>query len=182
MADMNEFKAEMRRQAEDLASRVMASDAGQRMLAFYEQLGDRDRTALRWLGWFGAAVLAYLIAVTPLLGRLETSARRLDAERSMLAWLQAHDQGGAAGTTAQSSDEPLATVVNTTAEKAGLSIRRYEPSGEDGVKLWMEGAAFNSLIKWLFLLEGSHGIRASEFTIEREAEPGKVSVRMTLRG
>ena len=32
MADMTEFKAEMRRQAEDLASRVMASDAGQRKI------------------------------------------------------------------------------------------------------------------------------------------------------
>jgi len=182
MADMNQFKAEMRRQAEDLASRVMASDVGQRALAFYEQLGDRDRTAVRWLGWFGAATIGYLTAVSPLLERLESSSRRLESERAMLAWLQAHDQGGAAGSTPHASDEPLATVVNTTAEKAGLAIRRYEPSGEDGVKLWLEGAAFDALIKWLFLLEGSHGIRASEFTIEREAEPGKVSVRMTLRG
>ena len=95
MADMTEFKAEMRRQAEDLASRVMASDAGQRILGLYEQLGERDRLALRCLGGFGAVVLAYVIAVAPLLGKLDASAHRLTAERSLLAWLQAHDQGAA---------------------------------------------------------------------------------------
>ena len=31
-------------------------------------------------------------------------------------------------------------------------------------------------------IEISHGIRASEFTLERENEPGKVSARLTLRG
>ena len=33
MADLATFRLEMRRQAEDLASRMMASDAGQRLLA-----------------------------------------------------------------------------------------------------------------------------------------------------
>ncbi len=183
MADMVAFRAEMRRQAEDLASRVMASDPGQRLIAFYEQLGERDRLAVRYLGWFSAAVVAYLMAVSPLLAMLDAASRRLEEERSLLTWLQSHDQGSAAaGASAGSTGEPVAGVVNSTAEKAGLAIRRYEPSGENGVRLWMEGASFNSLVKWLFLLEGTHGIQASEFTIEREAEPGKVSVRITLHG
>lgn len=183
MAELAAFTAEMRRQAEDLASRVMASDAGQRLLAFHDQLGERDRLALRGLGWFGAAVLLYTLLVSPLLAHVESAERRLQNEMELLSWLRAHDTvAGGAASPAASGEEPLATVVNSTAEEGGLAIRRYEPAGDDGVRLWMEGANFNALVKWLFLLEGTHGIKASEFSIEREADPGKVSVRITLRG
>lgn len=182
MADIAAFRAEMRRQAEDLASRVMASDAGQRLLAFYDQLGERDRVALRGLAWFSAAVLGYLVAVAPLVARLDVSVRRLESEQALLAWLKSHDERGVTAAVSPASDEPLATVVNSTAEESGLSIRRYEPSGEDGVRVWMEDTNFNALVKWLFLLEGTHGITASEFTVERGQDPGKVSVRITLRG
>ena len=102
----------------------------------------------------------------------------------MLAWLRSHEAeaGNAAGGAAAARTEPLATLVNKTADENGVSIRRYEPAGEDGVRLWLEGASFNALVKWLFLLEGSHGIRAEEFSIERESTPGLVSARLTLRG
>ncbi len=183
MADIHEFRAQMRRQAEDLASKVMASDPGQRLLALYEQLGERDRLALRMLGWFGSAVVLYFLTIAPLVAHVESAARRLEGERSLLAWLQSHEAEAGSGAPASSArDEPLATVVNSTADQEGLSIRRYEPAGDDGVRLWMEAVSFNALVKWLFVLEGSHGIRASEFTIERQDEPGKVSVRITLRG
>jgi general secretion pathway protein M len=183
MADIAVFSAEMRRQAEDLASRLMASDAGQRLLAFHDRLGERDRIALRGLGWFGAAVLMYVLMIAPLVAHVDAATRRLQAERELLTWLQSHDSGSVGGAMpASGSEEALATVVNETAEQAGLSIRRYEPAGEDGVRLWMEGADFNALVKWLFLLEGSHGVSAAEFNIERESDPGKVSVRITLRG
>jgi general secretion pathway protein M len=183
MADMAAFRTEMRRQAEDLASRVMASDPGQRLLAFYDQLGERDRMAVRGLAWFAAAVLVYLAAISPLVAHVDSAVRRLEREQELLNWLKSHDVGaaGAAAVIAQ-RDEPLATIVNASAEEGGLSIRRYEPSGEDGVRVWMEGASFNAFVKWLYVLEGTHGIRAAEFNIERENEPGKVSVRITLRG
>ena len=183
MSQIAALSVEMRRQAEDLASRLMASDAGQRLLAFHDQLGQRDRLALRGLAWFVLCVIVYQILISPLLSHVETAERRLQSERELLSWLQAHDAAaGGAVSPGASGDEPIATVVNSTAEEGGLAIRRYEPAGEDGVRLWLEGANFNSVVKWLFLLEGTHGIRASEFTIEREAAPGKVSVRITLRG
>ena len=181
MADLAAFRNEMRRQAEDLASRVMASDPGQRLLAFYDQLGERDRVAVRGLALFAAAVLVYLAAISPLVAHVDSAVRRLESEQELLNWLKSRDAGGAGAAVVQ-RDEPLATIVNATAEEGGLAIRRYEPSGEDGVRVWMEGANFNAFVKWLYVLEGTHGIRAAEFNIERENEPGRVSVRITLRG
>jgi general secretion pathway protein M len=183
MADLAAFRSEMRRQVEDLASRVMASDAGQRLLGVYDQLGERDRMALRGLSWFAAAVLVYLAAISPLVAHVDSALRRLESEQALLSWLKSHDPAATgASTVIAQRDEPLATIVNATAEEGGLAIRRYEPSGEDGVRVWMEGASFNAFVKWLYVLEGTHGIRAAEFNIERENEPGKVSVRITLRG
>jgi general secretion pathway protein M len=184
MADLATFRLEMRRQAEDLASRMMASDVGQRLLAFYDQLGERDRLALRLLGLFGGVLCLYLMLIAPLAEHGNRAARRLDDERALLAWLRSHEAeaGNAPGGATAARSEPLATLVNKTADENGVSIRRYEPAGEDGVRLWLEGASFNAVVKWLFLLEGSHGIRAEEFSIERESSPGLVSVRLTLRG
>lgn len=183
MADFKAISAELQRQFEDLASRFMASDQGQRLIGWYDQLGPRDRLALRGLGSFLGLVLGYFLLIAPLIEHGERAQRRLQDERALLEWLRAHqgEAGGAAG-AGQTRDQPVATLVNTSAQENKLTIRRYEPAGEDGVKVWIEGAAFNSVIKWLYQLEGSYGIRAAEFSLEREDEPGKVSARLTLQG
>lgn len=186
MADIRAFGAEMRRQAEDLVSRFMASDAGQRLIHWYDQLGERDRIALRLLSFFLGVVAVYVVVIDPMIDRREAAERRLQDERALLEWLRSHESSvsapGSAGEQAGAPDQPIATVVNTTAQENKLTIRRYEPAGEDGIRVWLEGVPFNAVVKWLFQLEGSHGIRAAEFTIEREGEAGMVSARLTLRG
>lgn len=183
MVDTRAMSAELQRQFEDLASRFMASDAGQRLIHFYDQLGPRDRIALRALGGFLGLVLAYLLLLAPMIAHGEQAQRRLQEERALLQWLQAHQgEAGSSTTPGAARDQPVATLVNTSAQENKLTIRRYEPAGEDGVKVWLEGAPFNTVVKWLYQLEGAHGIRAAEFSLERADEPGKVSARLTLRG
>jgi general secretion pathway protein M len=113
----------------------------------------------------------------------EQARRRLQEERALLEWLRAHQgEAGGAAQPGAARDQPIATLVNTSAQENKLTIRRYEPAGDDGVKVWLEGAPFNTVVKWLYQLEGGYGIRAAEFTLERADEPGKVSARLTLRG
>ena len=184
MAELNAFRDEMRRQAEDLASKLMASDTGQRLIGWYDGLGDRDRLALRLLSCFLAVVALYFAAVAPLMGYVDKAERRLEDERALLAWLRSHEgeTAGATGGASPSRDQPVATVVNSTAKENGLTIRRYEPADQDGMRVWLEGVPFNAVIKWIVMLEGNHGIRAVEFNVEREGAAGRVSARITLRG
>lgn len=185
MADIHAFRDEMRRQAEDLASRVMASDTGQRLIGWYDGLGDRDRLALRLLSFFLAAVALYFAAVAPLLGYVDKAEQRLAQERALLAWLSSHAAeagAGASGAQGAAREQPVATVVNSTAKENGLTIRRYEPADQDGMRVWLEGVPFNAVIKWIVMLEGNYGIRAVEFNVEREGAAGSVSARITLRG
>jgi general secretion pathway protein M len=173
---------ELQRQFEDLASRFMASDLGQRLIGGYDHLGDRDRLALRLLGSFVGAVLVYLLVLAPAIGLGDRAHGRLQQERELLAWLQQH-QGAVSGSAApQAREQPVGTVVNNSAQENKITIRRYEPAGEDGIRVWLEGADFNAVVKWLYQLEGSAGIRAAEFTVERDAQPGKVNARLMLRG
>jgi general secretion pathway protein M len=184
MADMNAFRDELRRQAEDLASRVMASDTGQRLIGWYDGLGDRDRLALRLLSCFLAGVMLYFAAVSPLLAYVGKAERRLEDERALLAWLRSHEGEAGAGPVVGgiARNQPVATLVNTSAKESGLTIRRYEPADNDGMRVWLEDVPFNAVIKWIVMLEGNYGIRAVEFNVEREGAAGRVSARLTLRG
>ena len=181
MAELRAMGGELQRQFEDLVSRFMASDQGQRVIGWYDSLGARDRMALRALGGFLGIVLLYVLLIAPMIEYGDRARNRLQDEHALLDWLRAH-QGEAGESTTVTRDQPVATVVNTSAQENKLTIRRYEPEGEDGIKVWIEGASFNSIVKWMYQLEGSYGIQAAEFTVEREAEPGKVSARLTLRG
>ena len=182
MADLKSMSAELQRQFEDLASQFMASDNGQRLIGWYDQRGPRDRLALRMLGAFAAIVIVYLMFIAPMLAYGERAQHRLQDERALLEWLRAHQGEAGGGAGAGAHDQPIATLVNTTAQENKLTIHRYEPDGETGVKVWLEGAAFNAVVKWVYQLEGTYGIHAAEFNLERDAEPGKVSVRLSLRG
>lgn len=172
---------ELRRQFEDVASRFMASDAGQRVLGWYDTLGDRDRLALRLLGAFFGVLVLYVLLLAPAIGQGDRAWGRLQQERELLAWLRAHQSEVSAG-GAQAREQPVATVVNSSAQEHQLTIRRYEPAGENGIRVWLEGAEFNAVVKWLYQLEGSFGVRAAEFTVERDAQPGRVNARLTLQG
>lgn len=184
MAEMRALGTELQRQFEDLASRFMASDQGQRVIGWYDTLNARDRLALRLLGGFLGIVLVYVLALAPMIEYGNRAQSRLREEHALLEWLRAHqgEAGAPAPGGAGAREQPVATLVNSSAQENKLTIRRYEPAGDDGIKVWIEGASFNAIVKWMYQLEGSHGIRAAEFTVEREDEPGKVSARLTLQG
>ena len=184
MAELRAMGAELQRQFEDLASRFMASDQGQRLIGWYETLGARDRLALRLLGSFLGFVLLYLLLISPMIDYGNRAQHRLQDEHALLEWLRTHqgEASGGGGGGAAAREQPVATLVNSSAQENKLTVRRYEPAGDDGIKVWIDGAAFNSVVKWMYQLEGSYGIHAAEFTLEREDEPGKVSARLTLRG
>ena len=91
MQGTNQAAAELRRQFEDLVGRLMASDQGQRLIEWYEGLGERERLALRVLGAFATVLLAYVLIVSPLLARGDKALRFLQDEQKMYAWLKSNE-------------------------------------------------------------------------------------------
>ena len=182
MIDPRSSMVMLRRRFEDSVSRFMASDHGQRVIGWYEQLSPRDRLALRVLCGFAVLVLLYSFLLQPVTDYSNRAQMRLQEERDLLAWLRASEPAANLAVSGATRNQPVAALVNSSAKTNDLTIRRYEPAGESSLRVWLEGAQFNSVVKWLYQLQSVHGIRAAEFSIERESGPGRVSARLTLEG
>ena len=91
--------------------------------------------------------------------------------------LQRNSAGGARGLGGRS----LLSVVDQSARNGGLgdSIKRIEPDGSKGVKMWLEGVAFDPMILWLGELTRTYQIETSLITIEPRGG-GRVNARLTL--
>ena len=75
----------------------------------------------------------------------------------------------------------LLAVVDQSARSGGLgnAIKRIEPDGSKGVKVWLEGAPFDPMILWLGKLAKSFRIEPSMITLEPIGD-GRVNARLTL--
>jgi general secretion pathway protein M len=75
----------------------------------------------------------------------------------------------------------LLAVVDQSARSGGLgdAIKRIEPEGSKGAKVWLEGVAFDPMILWLGKLTKTYGIGTGVITIEPQGG-GRVNARLTL--
>ena len=62
----------------------------------------------------------------------------------------------------------------------GGSIRDQSPSGENGLRLRLEGASFDSMVVWLASLQQQYGVSVSDATIDAAGAPGLVNASITL--
>ena len=60
------------------------------------------------------------------------------------------------------------------------ALKRVEPEGSNSVRVWLEGAPFDVLIKWLGTLSTQHGVDADTVTLERIEAAGLVNARLML--
>lgn len=181
---MNRWREVLAGQWEQLRDRIAASELGQRAWAYYESATPREQLVLKFLAVFLASVVALLAVIQPL-HRFHAAARAdYREQRETLAWMEANR--GAVATvpsaTPHSRDQSLLTLANQSARRFGLTLRRTEPSGENGLNLWLERVPFNRVIQWLGTLEREHGVVASDIAASRGDEPGMVDVRIALEG
>jgi len=141
----------------------------------------------------GAAVLVllmfYLMVWDPAAVAYDDMKKNVAAQQETLAWmkqasrkvkaLRGSTRGGAQGLGGRS----LLAVVDQSARSAGLgsAIKRVEPDGSKGVKIWLEGAAFDPMVLWLGKLSRTYRIDTSVITIEPQGS-GRVNARLTLPG
>lgn len=139
----------------------------------------------------GAVVLlllvVYLLVWEPIASGYNDLKTTVAEQKETLAWmrqaagqikaLQRSGAGGAQGLGGRS----LLAVVDQSARSGGLgsAIKRIEPDGSKGVKVWFEGAAFDPMIIWLGDLTKSYSIQPSVITLEPVGS-GRVNARLTL--
>lgn len=160
-----------------------------KLIAQYDHLPKRDQQALMVL--LVAIVLAviYFGIWRPASGfheRAESS--RVNAE-ALLGWMSANrmamqslaQSGNQGAANSQISDgRALMSTVTRSAGESGLSLNRFEPSGDKAIRVWLENVPFQSIAAWIERLDDEYGIVVDQASFDRQDSPGIVSVRLTL--
>lgn len=172
-------------------SRIKDQPAVGKLIAQYDQLPRRDQQALVVLAIAVFLGLLYFAVWRPAAGFYDQAEAARDNAGELLAWMQANEQtirrleSSGANAPAATADKPgdgraLMALVTRSAGEAGLSLQRFEPSGDVAIRVWLENAPFAEVAAWLELLNGNHGVVIDQAAMDRASEPGRVSVRLTL--
>ncbi len=155
---------------------------------WFEGLQSRERL-LVMLGSVALVLLVlYLMIWEPMFSRYHKLKSSVAEQQQTLDWMQQSAgqikalQGSTSAGTAQGlGGRSLLSVVDQSARSGGLgsSIKRIEPDGKKGVKVWFEGAGFDQMIVWLGNLTRRYQIETNMVTIQPQGD-GRVNARISL--
>lgn len=148
----------------------------------------REQRTLMLGGTALALILLYTMVWEPITSRVPEVRETLEQKHADLRWMK---QAAARARTLQNrqqqsarpiTEQSMLTLVDRTAQQAQIreKLRRIQPEGNDRVRLWIEQAAFDQIIRWLASLQEEHGIHVESLTLERETEPGIVNARIIV--
>jgi len=147
----------------------------------YENLGERDRAALKLLGIFAAALLLFYGALQPVYHYYQDGRERLQHNRDLLSWVQDNGERAALQnlqSPIERSSEPLIKQVSDSA--LNLTLDRVQPEA-DTLRVWINQANFSDVLQWLTLLASERQIHVGQISIEQTPQPGMVKVQVSLR-
>ncbi len=162
-----------------------------KLIAQYGQLPKRDQQALTVLAIAALLGILYFVVWSPVATFHDQAAASKENASELVAWMQSNEPAirrlgsSGAGPAAASADTPadgraLMGLVTRSARESGLSLQRFEPSGEGAIRVWLEAVPYSEVAAWLEMLNGKHGVVIDQAALDRSGEPGRVSVRLTL--
>ncbi|WP_228702972.1 type II secretion system protein GspM [Marinobacter gelidimuriae] len=67
----------------------------------------------------------------------------------------------------------LMGLVTRSARESGLVLQRFEPSGDNSVRIWMDNVPFPDVASWLEILSVENGVLIDQAALEKTAEGGQ---------
>jgi general secretion pathway protein M len=158
------------------------------MKDWLDKLEPKERIMLAVGGVLLLLLLIYVLVLAPIRSGYQSLQQSVAEQRETVVWMQGSAQKiqrlrSSGGTAAQGlAGRSLLSVTDSTARAAGLgpALKRVEPEGSNSVRVWLDGATFDVLIKWLGTLSTQHGVDADSVTLERNEVAGRVNARLTL--
>lgn len=160
------------------------------MKAWWLAQSPRDRRILTIGGLFVVVAVFYSLLWEPLQQRHSKYQLQIQEQRQLLQWMQersAEAKRLMAQTPSQGAlpkrQGSLLSLVDRLAKKAGLGdgLKRVEPVGKTGVRLWIEDVEFTRLSNWLNTLSSQHGAEVDNAVIDRGEAPGRVNARLLIK-
>ena len=159
------------------------------MRAWFDSLEARERILLVAGAALLVVLLLYILVWSPIHSGYDSLRDTVEEQRKTAVWMKQGAQTLAvlkrnSGRAAQGlGGKSLLSVADSTARAGGLgpALKRVEPEGSDSVRVWLDGASFDVLVKWLGTLSTIHGVSVQNATLERGTETGRVNARLTLQ-
>ena len=160
----------------------------QKLTAQYDQLSGRDQKALQVLALAFAVTFVYLGVWRPIADFRAEAQAEMEASRDLLEWVRSKEPaaralasaGSESGQAGSLGDADLLKTVTDSADKSGMPLQRFEPSGDQAMRIWLEKVPFTDLTQWLAHLQSQYGITVDQASVDRGDEPGLVDARITL--
>jgi general secretion pathway protein M len=168
-----------------MAFELQNSARWQQMLNRYNSLAERERLALKVLAGFAGVLVIFYLLLLPANHYKEKSEQQYRSALDTLSWMQANQSlatNNASQLAARDPGQSLLGIANQTSKSFRLSFKRYQPVGENGLSLWLDGVSFNNVVLWLERLDKRYNISVKEIAVDRAAEKGVVNVRLVLQG
>ncbi|MBS8239195.1 type II secretion system protein M [Marinobacter lipolyticus] len=173
-----------------MLTKLKEQPAVEKLIAQYDQLPRRDQQALTVLAVAVFLGLLYFVIWRPVAGYHEQAVSARENAEELLSWMQANEAslerlseregGGGPAANAPEDGRALMALVTRSAGESGLSLQRFEPSGSDAIRVWLEDVSFAEVAAWLENLTANHGVVIDQAALDKQDEPGIVSVRLTL--
>ena len=180
---MNELKQRLESELEQLMLRVRGNRQFQQMLQAYLRLSARDRLAVNILTLLMSLYFIISIFLSPALKHLFTAEKNYQQQIENHAWMleQQPIVKEMLAIKPAVREGSLLSIASATAKQFDITFNRFEPVGDDKVRLRLDQVEFNALVSWLGVLESDKGIVAVDISLDA-ASSGYVSVRLTIQG
>lgn len=154
---------------------------------WFGALKPRERAIVLCGGVLVVVIAAYTLALGPFYKALHDRSERVARKQADLAWMRSvagevQMLGANQSVDLGPAGESLVVLIDRTARECGLgtSLTGQTPNGETGIRVRLEAAAFDVLVKCLGNLQQAHSVSIESATIDRTGQPGLVNASLVL--
>ncbi len=151
----------------------------------YDSLSDVERMVVNGLGVLIGAVLVLLLIVMPAQRSVTAAEMKLAGKQNLLQWMKDNEhlarQANSSSGSSRTSNQPLQTIVTSTAPSMGVTVKRFEPESDDKLRVWLEKVPFDKTVRWMNQLESRYGIQIANVSVDAERTEGLVTAKIVLQ-
>ncbi len=159
----------------------------QQLQDWFRTLKPRERVIVLAGGVIVVAVALYSLALAPFYKSLNERSERVQRKQADLAWIRSvagevQSLGASQPLGSGPTGESLVVLVDRTARECGVgsALTGQTPNGDTGIRVRLESAAFNVLVKCLGNLQQGHAISIEQATFDKASRPGLVNASLIL--
>jgi len=158
------------------------------MKEWFESLNQRERYIVMGGGVLVSVILFWSLVLNPVYSGVTRMSQQVESKRDLVGWMQSaaaeiKAAGNVTGGGQLADNQSLVVVIARSARESGLekALNQNQPIGEDGIRVRLERASFDTIASWLARLQAGNGLSLESANFERSTTPGMVNASIVLR-